>query len=133
MSTYYDGKDLETMTTGCFHEHYKETFGQFVTTVTATLKNPSPRGNWVRTICAPVTANRVGLAQPTNATTPRRKKWRLTRKARKDEDPIRPGRRPSPILTWQSKSICPGPRSTVPAIYAALPGRRGKAIRTARR
>ncbi len=36
----YDGKDLEIMTTGRFHEHYKEMLGQFVTTVTATLRIP---------------------------------------------------------------------------------------------
>jgi len=36
----YDGKDLEIMTTGRFHEHYKELLGQLVTTVTATLKIP---------------------------------------------------------------------------------------------
>ncbi len=33
----YDGKDLEIMTKGRWHEHYKELFGRFVSRVTAAL------------------------------------------------------------------------------------------------
>lgn len=33
----YDGKDLEIMTKGRCHEHYKELFGRFVSTLTAAL------------------------------------------------------------------------------------------------